>query len=179
MLKSAAFRQGQDVGYDLRTHLWARLESAEISRLAAYYYPRMLALHNLDDTCGVMNEHGFVTLPAMLNLTSESMSQDGVYLLEDGSGVFLWIGRAVDQQFLNAVFGVPSVEQVDPLTAEASLGQRGDPLEMRISAILGQIRLERRVPFMRVQIVRQGEPNEARFFAMLIEDRTLGLQSTY
>jgi len=179
MLKCAAFRQGQDVGFDLRTYLWARLETIDISLLTAYFYPRMLALHNLDDSCGNIEENGFVTLPAMLNLTSESMTQDGVYLLEDGAEIFMWLGRAVAPAFLSSVFGVSAIEQLDTLNAEASLGQRSDPLEVRVLNILGQIRRERKVPFMRLQILRQGEPIEASFFSMLIEDRTLGLQSTY
>jgi len=179
MLKSSAFRATNDIGYDQRTHHYMRLDTIGVSQLSAYYYPRMIALHNLDEASGNMNEHGFITLPGMLNLTSESMTQDGVYLLEDGESILIWIGRAVDVNFLYAVFGVQSVDQVDPVTAEAVLAQRSEPLATKVLNILGQVRTERAVPYMQLHIIRHGDPTETRFFASLIEDRTVGLQSTY
>ena len=87
-----------------------------------------MGLHNAPEECRMVNEHGQIQLPEMLNLTSESMTQDGVYLLEDGESMYVWIGRAVDSNFLQAVFGVGSFDQLDPLTAEGVVGTRGDPL---------------------------------------------------
>ena len=74
------------------------------------------------------NDHGQIQLPEMLNLTSESMTQDGVYLLEDGESMYMWIGRAVDSNFLQAVFGMGSFDQLDVLAAESVVGTRNDPL---------------------------------------------------
>lgn len=179
MLKSAAFRATNDIGADLRTYIWMRLETITVSQLAAYYYPRMLGLHNLPPHCGIPSENGVVTLPDMLNLTSESMTQDGVYLLEDGETMHMWIGRAVDPGFLQAVFGAPSFEQLDSATAEAAIGTRGDSTSAKVASILRQVRAERPVPYMQLHIIRHGEVKETRFFASLIEDRTIGLQSTY
>jgi len=180
MLKSSAFRATNDINADLRTYIWMRLETLMVSQMAAYYYPRMMALHNLPDCCGVPDDQGNVVLPDMLNLTSESMTQDGIYLLEDGDVINIWIGSSADPGFLYAVFGAQSFEQLDTANAEASLGMRGDPLSNKIGCILRQVRAERPVPFMQHHIMHQGEgAKEARFFASLIEDRTVGLQSTY
>jgi len=180
MLKSMAFRATSDIPFDLRTYIWMRLETLTVSQMAAYYYPRMMALHNAPDHCGVPDENGNVQLPDMLNLTSESMTQDGVYLLEDGDTMLLWIGRAVDSGFLQAVFGVASFDQLDSSQAETTIGTRGDPVSNKVAAIIRQVRAERPVPFMQLSVIRHGEQHkEARFFASLIEDRTIGLQSTY
>jgi len=179
MLKSQAFRGTNDISADMRTAIWMRLETMNVPQMAAYYYPRMMALHNAPDSCGMPDEHGRVALPDMLNLTSESMTQDGIYLLEDGDLILMWIGRAVDTGVLGALFGVPSFEQLDPAQGEQVIGTRGDPLSNKIAHILAQVRSERTVPFMQLKIIRCGDPLEARFFASLIEDRTIGLQSTY
>lgn len=138
-----------------------------------------MALHNAPETCGVPDQQGRVTLPDMLNLTSESMTQDGIYLLEDGDTMLIWVGTAADQRFLQAVFGAPSFEQLDSHAAEAVTGTRGDPLSNKIANILRQVRAERPQPYLQLKIIRHGEPTETRFFASLIEDRTMGLQSTY
>jgi len=179
MLKSAAFRATNDIPADLRSYIWMRLETLSVSQTAAFFNPRLMALHNAPEECRMPNEHGQIQLPEMLNLTSESMTQDGVYLLEDGESIYVWIGRAVDTNFLQAAFGVSSFDQVDVLAAESILGTRGDPESEKVGHIIRQVRSERPTPFLQLQIMRQGEPKEAKFFAALIEDRTVGMQSTY
>merc|ERR1712232_143717 len=96
MLKSMAFRNTNDIPADMRTFIMMRLETLNVQQMAAYYYPRMMALHNLGDSVGMPDENGAITLPDMLNLTSESMMQDGVYLLENGFEMDMWIGASVD-----------------------------------------------------------------------------------
>eukprot|EP00438_Fugacium_kawagutii_P008578 Skav214143 [mRNA] locus=scaffold1645:177217:194553:- [translate_table: standard] len=128
MLKSAAFRATNDISADLRTFIWMRLETLSVSQSAAFFNPRLMALHNAPEECRMVNEHGQIQLPEMLNLTSESMTQDGVYLLEDGESIYMWLGRAVDSSFLQAVFGVSSIDLVDPVASETIVGTRGDPL---------------------------------------------------
>merc|ERR1711879_17398 len=150
-----------------------------VSQLCSYFYPRMMPLHNLPDSVGVEDEYGRITLPDMLNLTSESMSQEGVYLLEDGDLVMVWIGRGVNSATLQCLFGVPSMEQLDPVQAEEVIGTLGDPMSVKVANIVSQVRSERTVPFMQLKVIRCGDPLESRFFASLIEDRTIGLQSTY
>ncbi|CAK0871066.1 unnamed protein product, partial [Prorocentrum cordatum] len=182
MLKSEAFKTTNDIGFDRRTYIWMRLETACVSQLAAYFYPRMLALHDAPDSCATLDEHGHCTLPDMLNLTSESMSQHGVFLLEDGECMQMWIGRNVDVAFVQGLFGVGSFDELNSAAAgsiEEYLEQRSDALSQKIYNILRQVRRERPVPHMQLHVVKQGDPNERRFFESLIEDRTTGLQSTY
>lgn len=48
--------------------------------------------------------------------------------MEDGESIYMWLGRAVDNSFLQAVFGVSSIDLVDPVASETIVGTRGDPL---------------------------------------------------
>lgn len=180
MLKSAAFRPNNDTPADFRTYVWSRLGSLNVSQLAAFFYPRMLALHNMPENCGIPDEHGRVTLPNMLSLTSEQLSQDGMYLLDDGESMLLWIGGAVDPNFLQRVFSTSSLEQLDTNAAEAALVNSGDPVAARVAQVIRQVRAERPAPYMQLNVIRHGEqPKEARFFASLIEDKTQALPITY
>merc|ERR1711933_696434 len=81
--------------------------------------------------------------------------------------------------FLQAVFGASSFDQLDTSAAEATVGTRGDQLSEKIANVLRQVRAERPVPFMQLHVTRNGEPKEGRFLTSLIEDRTIGNQSTY
>lgn len=179
MLKSAAFRGTNDVPADMRTYLWMRLDTLAVSQVAAYYVPRMMALHNLPDNVGVPDANGQCILPDTLNLAAECMTQDGVYLLEDGESMFLWMGNAVSPTFLQSCFGCSSSEELDINTAEANLNSRTDALASRVNAVINQVRFERPVPYIQLHVMRHCDQKATRFFASLIEDRTNGLQSTF
>jgi len=182
MLKSEAFKTTNDISLDRRTYIWQRLETLCVSQHSAYYYPRMLALHNAPDSCATLDENGHCALPEMLNLTNESMTQDGVFLVEDGEMMMMWIGRDVDVAFLQGLFGIGSFDELNSDAAgaiEEHLDQRSDALSSKIRNILREVRNERPTPWMQLNVIKQHEPKERRFFDSLIEDRTSGLQSTY
>merc|ERR1719469_431479 len=94
----------------------------------------------------------------------------------------MWIGRECPPVLLQGMFGAPALDQVDTLQAEVAYMQGGlpeTPEARKVYGIMQQVRVERPVPFMQLKIIRCGDPIEPRFFASLIEDRTIGLQSTY
>lgn len=49
-------------------------------------------------------------MPPPLPLTSERLERHGLYLIEDGQTMFLWIGRDAVPQLVMDVFGLPSYE---------------------------------------------------------------------
>jgi protein transport protein SEC24 len=51
---------------------------------------------------------------AIVNLSHERLSSDGLFLLENGCDLFLWIGRGVSTAILTTLFDTPSVEGLDP-----------------------------------------------------------------
>jgi protein transport protein SEC24 len=182
MLKSAAFRGGNEIGADMRTSIWMRLETLSVQQLSSYFYPRLLALHGMPPHVGVEDENGAVVLPDKQNLTKEIMTQDGVYLLEDGEIMMIWIGRSVDPGFLSSVFGANSIDELNTDHAEQIIGTLENPLSTQVGKILRQIRQEQEVPYMQLYIMKGGEGNkEIRFFNSLIEDRSTapGMNTTY
>merc|ERR1712176_57426 len=118
-----------------------RLESLGVPQMAAFYYPRMM------------------------NLTSESLTQDGVYLLENGHEMEMWIGASVDNNFLQSIFGFASIEQFDPQQAEQLVGTLQNPLSEKVANILREVRSQRSTPWMHLNVYVQKDPREGRFFA--------------
>merc|ERR1712066_658019 len=100
-----------------------RLGALPVHQVAAFYYPRMMALNNIPDN---VDDNSQIELPDMLNLTSASMVQDGIYLLEDGETMLIWIGRAVPSEMLQSLFGAPSFDQLDTFQIETQLMQDQD-----------------------------------------------------
>jgi protein transport protein SEC24 len=179
LIKSVAWRATSDVGPDMRIAAWSRLLSGSGDVCSAICYPRMVGLHTFTEGVGYPDENGFCVLPDPLALSSESMSQDGAYILEDGDAILIWIGRGISAHFLYAVFGVSALDQLNPEVAETLIGTTGDPLGQRVANVIEGIRKQRRPPFMAVTVIRQGDYTESRFFQMLIEDRTTGLTLTF
>ena len=56
-----------------------------------------------------MGENG-VILPPPLHLTSERLERHGLFLIEDGQTIFLWVGRDAVPQLIADVFNLPSYE---------------------------------------------------------------------
>eukprot|EP00920_Eleutheroschizon_duboscqi_P001195 GHVT01002773.1.p1 GENE.GHVT01002773.1~~GHVT01002773.1.p1 ORF type:complete len:682 (+),score=174.81 GHVT01002773.1:2-2047(+) len=175
LLKSIALRDAKDITADVRIAEWLRLATAGVDQLCAYFYPRLLSLHDLAPSSAGGGRDGAEeeeALPPALNLTSERLTQGGAYLIEDGTNMLLWIGKAINPDWLAQVFGVHTLEHVHPDMAEAAIDPARSPLALRVSQVLNNLRKERRPDFLRLVVVRQGDPMERRFFSMLIEDRT-------
>jgi len=58
---------------------------------------------------GTIGEEG-VILPPSLPLTSERLERHGLFLIEDGQTIFLWVGRDAVPQLVQDVFDLPSYE---------------------------------------------------------------------
>lgn len=53
------------------------------------------------------------SLPVAVRDSEERLSKGGVYLLETGLQLFLWVGASVQQELLLNIFGTPSFSQID------------------------------------------------------------------
>lgn len=58
---------------------------------------------------GTVGENG-VILPTQLPLTSERLERHGLFLIEDGQTIFLWVGRDAVPQLVMDVFDLPNYE---------------------------------------------------------------------
>ena len=62
---------------------------------------------------GTQGADGQVILPPPLELSSEHLHQEGIFLLDSSEDMYLWVGKFVPSATLQAVFGVASLEEVD------------------------------------------------------------------
>lgn len=53
-------------------------------------------------------------LPAPLNLSSALLERHGLYLIEDGQSIFLWVGREAIPQLVIDVFNIGSYNELRP-----------------------------------------------------------------
>lgn len=127
-------------------------------------YPRNFPVHRLPEV-----DPTFPPLPSTTWLSSEKLEQDGMYLLEDGKDVHIWVGRQLPADHLRACFGVEHVDQIQ--SGAAVLQQLDNPQSKALNAFVNCMR-KMRSSYMRTRILKRGDPAENAFYARLIEDRS-------
>jgi protein transport protein SEC24 len=142
MMKNVAFRGGTDVHPDERVQAHHLINQMWVPTSKHFIYPRLFSLHDMDPDAGYPFEEttdedsedqfagrGRILLPQVLPLTIDSLSSDGIYLLHNGIDVFVWVGRSADQNSVNSLCGVPSLENVDTARVSYFLGFHNNRFE--------------------------------------------------
>lgn len=119
-------------------------------------------------------------MPPKLNLTIEKFERHGLYLIEDGQHIFLWIGRDAVPQLVLDVFNLPSLQDLRP--GKMTLPVLENPMSERLNAIVNKVRESRRGPYRpHLYLVREdGDPSLRSWaLSLLVEDRfEMGLSYT-
>ena len=105
-----------------------------------------------------------------IRCTIDKISDDGVYLLENGLYLFMYIGLAADPTWIQEVFGVQTAAQIDIDKTRLPAGDT--PASQRVRSVIDRIRTERNRYFMRLVLVRQRDKLDILFRHYLCEDRS-------
>lgn len=181
LMKNVVLRGGTDVRLDERAFFHMLLQNMSVEDSILFIYPRMFSLHDMADDVGVPCDNPdedakvagpFNTrLPATCNLTSENLTPDGVFLMETGSDLFMWIGSQANPLVMNNLFGVPSLTGVD-MSAVQVMTDSCD-WAARFNAVLVALRAEHPARHMHLHFIREGDGYAEAFFGrFLVEDRT-------
>jgi len=171
LVKNVGIRQSAQIPPDLRAYAQALLTTIPSQSLIPYLYPSFYSLHSMPPECGTVGEQGII-MPPPLPLTSERLERHGLYLIEDGQTMFLWVGRDAVPQLIMDVFNLPSYEVLRG--GKSTLPLLDNPFSDRVNAIVQKTREMRRgVYYPHLYIVKEdGEP-PLRLWALsnLIQDR--------
>jgi len=174
-LKNPVLRDGVAVRSDDRVNLMMQVGSFPTAMVDVFLYPSMYAVHRLlEGPSGTVDGNGEVVLPPCLRLTQETLEAHGIYLLDNGMILLLWIGKMVDRQLLVDVLNVNDAERLDG--AKVTLPILQSEASRRLVSIVNKIRSSR--PYaLPLYTIRQGGASEQTFHGWLVEDRTLSTMS--
>ncbi len=177
LVKHVGLREGAQIPPDLRSYAQALLTTLPTQSLIPYIHPHFFSLHNMPTDAGTIGEHG-VILPPALNLTSEKLERHGLYIMEDGQNIFLWVGHEAVPRLVQDVFDLPSYQELTG--GKSTLPVLDNPFSQRVNAIIGKIReLRRGVYRPHLYIVKSDAEPALRSWALslLIEDRMDNMSS--
>uniref|UniRef100_UPI00358F8CCA protein transport protein Sec24C isoform X2 n=1 Tax=Myxine glutinosa TaxID=7769 RepID=UPI00358F8CCA len=168
VLKSEPLMGTPDMGMDERAYLRYLILSMDVADTAAFFYPRLLPLDNMDLTSDA--------LPMALRCSEDRLNDSSVCLLENGLTMFLWLGVATPHDILQALFNVPSLAQID---GDATmLPVLDNPLSKKVRNVIEKVRAQR-PRYMKLMVVKQKEKLEPLFKHFLVEDKSLNGGSSY
>ena len=158
------FVRGHERSYQLR-----QLLNAPVKELINSLYPRLFRIDHLDPHADVD-----VTMLNTLPVTSEVFDSDGIYMLDDGFYLYIYIGRGVSQSLLEELFAVPAHERPQHLTL-----RQNSLLSNRISDLIEILRSSNHTKGQ-LKVIWADEPqsfDSVRFSARIVEDSIFGVLS--
>ncbi|KAK9071221.1 hypothetical protein SSX86_009789 [Deinandra increscens subsp. villosa] len=125
-------------------------------------YPRMISVHDLDTK---IQES---VIPPPIPLSSEHVSDDGIYLLENGEDCLIYVGNSVDRDITKNLFGFSSVGEIP---SQFVLQQYDNPLSKKLNEVVNEIRSQR-CNYLRLKLCKKGDPSGMTFFSYMVEDKS-------
>lgn len=176
--KNLSVRGGTDVRTDERAFFHNLICNMDIEESKVFIYPRMFSIHDMSVDAGVPSDNvddvptaGLhrIRLPVILNLSHERLVSDGIFLLENGYDLYMWIGRSVNPAILDTLFGVASLDNIDMSTLR--IQSNSSDYSHRVNEVIVALRSERN-RFLQLHYIREGDGHaEAYFSRFLVEDR--------
>ncbi|KAJ5326787.1 uncharacterized protein N7506_009889 [Penicillium brevicompactum] len=177
LVKSRAFKGGNESS-DRRVHDMRMIRAMGCTELSLYLYPRIIPVHNMQPEDGFANEHGQLQIPPSLRASFSRIEEGGVYLVDNGQAVILWLHAQVSPNLLEDLFG-PGHEALQGLNPNtSSLPVLETHLNAQVRNLLQYLSTVRGSKSVTIQLARQGlDGAEYEFARLLLEDRNNEAQS--
>ncbi|XP_044039552.1 protein transport protein Sec24D [Siniperca chuatsi] len=168
LMKTAPLVGSTELSTDDRAHQRLSVMAMGVEDSQLLLYPRLTPLHNMD----VNSE----ALPAPVRCSEERLTDSGVFLLENGHSMFLWLGQASPPDLIQNIFNLPSLAHLQGHMC--ALPELDNPLSKKVRSIIDGL-LEKRPNSMKLQIVRHKDKPEMLFRQFLVEDKGLHGGASY
>ncbi|KAI5951512.1 SFB3 [Candida jiufengensis] len=174
-LKTNAIRSTTGISADARLVDLFNMLNMPVERLMYHLYPSLIELHSLNPEEGLIDDvTGFTSIPVYKDLSITNLDR-GVYILCDGTRVYMWIDPQSNIMLIKDLFGdqYETVEELDAfidelpeLPSEISIQAR-NLVEFLNKFIIG-------VDSSSIQLVRKGIDGFEHSFKELLRDDSLG-----
>ncbi|PWN40909.1 hypothetical protein IE81DRAFT_325090 [Ceraceosorus guamensis] len=182
--------KGGNVTSDVRTYHMRTLRGMGTNLIMSALYPRMIALHRMSDDDGepikIQQTNGDgsetqvegmrIKCPPLLRPSYQRMEAHGAYLLENGDMCILWLGSQVNPRLLDDLYGVNSLEELDPRMT--TLPKLPTKLSKQVRTLVQSFATQRSKPALPVFIARQNRDGmEVELANNLVEDQNNDMMS--
>ncbi|XP_063043030.1 protein transport protein Sec24D [Engraulis encrasicolus] len=160
LLKTSPLVGSSELQTDDRSLLRQTVLGMRTEDTQALLYPRLLPLGSLESD----------DLPSAVRCSEERLSEGGVFLLENGRSLYLWISQSCPPELLQNLFNTPTLTQLP--NDMSSLPVLESPHSKNLHSIISTI-CSQRSSSMKLQVIVQKAGSEAGFRQLLVEDKGL------
>uniref|UniRef100_A0AAX7U156 SEC24 homolog D, COPII coat complex component n=1 Tax=Astatotilapia calliptera TaxID=8154 RepID=A0AAX7U156_ASTCA len=176
LMKTAPLVGSTELSTDDRAHQRLSVMAMGVEDTQLLLYPRLIPLVGNKNT---------LRLPATpVRCSEERLTDSGIFLLENGQSMFLWLGQASSPDLIQSLFNLPSLAHLQGHMVSihfitlCALPELDNPLSRKVRSIISGL-LEKRSNSMKLQIVRQKDKPEMLFRQFLVEDKGLHGGASY
>nr|XP_039252028.1 protein transport protein Sec24C-like [Styela clava] len=166
VLKNDAIHSSHEISTDDKAYLRQLITGMDVAESQVYFYPRLFPVRQFTPP----------NLPTPVRCSEERLDDSEAYLLDNGLSFFLWIGNAIDPEWVRSVFGVQSTAQID--IDLGNLHPFDNPSSQQLRDLMDLIQ-SGRTRRMKLAIIRQRDKLEPWFKHFLVEDRGMGGGASY
>jgi protein transport protein SEC24 len=163
----------QHVPTDIRLSSIHQILGLPLYQTKLLCYPKLYSLHDLEDQTqmpGTLNNENLVILPKLIGSSLEFLKSSGVYLLNNGEFLMLFIGKEVSPNFIQQVWGIESFEDLFEAPDYWPLGDQGNELSHRVLAVVEEVRRRNPGSYSPLHFFFEGHSDSALIKKFLLED---------
>ena len=157
---------------DISNYLRTKLQKLSTKELISFIYPIIYYLNDLEknEKIGKYDEDtGFLIFPKTISCSKSSMKEDGLYLIDNGYLLILYIRKKLNSNIVENLFGVNDLSFLTMIINEENVFEEKNNFKERLMNIIDYIR-EGKSIFQNLIFVFQGSGGERIINESLIED---------
>ncbi|XP_065212440.1 protein transport protein Sec24A [Planococcus citri] len=169
LMKSIAFRLSQNTRTDDRVYAMYQMKCAPLDRLVQIIHPDLYLLVNLSEQPQQEIDGKVVPMPSVLQLSAERVDSTGVYLLDDGDSLVIFIGHNVPPLMCQNLFGYSNFAVIpDDLDNLPTIESTENKLA---NAFINYLQAKKPNEVV-VHVIKDTNTMRTKFFERLVEDKT-------
>ncbi|KAL5018602.1 hypothetical protein ScPMuIL_004324 [Solemya velum] len=176
MMKSMAFRLGS-TKLDDRVFAMEQCKTLPMSQMMQIMYPSLYPIHDIDK-CNCASTKGDMKIPQprLLHLSAANVDRTGVYLMDTGDTLLLYVGSAVREEFYRDVLDSANFPSIPEGMTE--LPELDTELSEKLRNFLSYL-LDARPFGVKFIVVREDSKYRNLFFQRMVDDRSEATMSYY
>ncbi|CAB3364556.1 Hypothetical predicted protein [Cloeon dipterum] len=176
LLRHPAFRASSNVRIDDRVYAMCQFKSLPLGALMQSVFPDLYPLHCLTDEGALEIEGKVIPQPPRLQLSAEKFDSKGLFLIDTGDNLIMYVLRHINPALCRVLLGAPSFEAIPDVMYELPVLDNLDSERLRAFVTY----LQEIKPYQpSIQIIREDSKYRSRFLQYLLEDRSESSLSYY
>lgn len=132
---------GMKMDIDIANYIRFKILRMKSDEIINFLYPKFYQIHHLllDSSLGTTS-NGYVQLPDIINPDTNSIENDGIYLVDNGFNLLLYVKLLVSPKIVSSLFKVNSLNEITITVNEDSVFANGDDFSNRLQGIIEYLR---------------------------------------